>query len=233
MKRILMPLLLIIGSILFIGGSILSISFINKNLHTNVNTLARDLVESVSTMETTPELVKMEKPTLVESSSSTEIRVPYYWKNGINSETNDYLEGYVPSLNSFQEFFYKRQNRLFNNVKETTEVDLSKVLSGSQSFTKVSSIIYTGDILGWDSDACEKDGNRFICPSWVNWTGLSTEEKSYVMTDCKVEGEKGICIFEDYVVLYYNLKRSTEVRCYSDTYKFCYEKEYLKLLEAL
>lgn len=191
--------------------------------------LGNGVTENINENEIAPlKSVKEIKSTTVEG-----INVPYYWKSGINTTEKDYLKGYVPTLSDFQNFYATTLSVLYSKKITVTSEKGENVLPNASSFTLVKGIAYDGDFLKWDSSDCVKQNGYFVCPNWINWTGIPIADKYYVITECKINGESGKCVFEDYAKEYYTLQRATENRCYgSDSNYFCNVNDYLKVLQS-
>lgn len=207
-------------------------AFDKKNqLYENIKSLlGNSVTENISEQDITPlKSIKEVQSTSVIGS----IYVPYYWKSGINTTEKDYLKGYVPTLSDFQKYYSTTQSVLYNKKVTATSQEVSKVLNDVSSYVSVKGIVYSGDFFKWNDVTCSKVGEYFSCPNWINWSGIPSEDKYYVVVECKIDNESGKCIFEDYTKEYYKLQRSTETRCYgSDNSYYCNINDYLKVLQS-
>jgi hypothetical protein len=168
------------------------------------------------------------------------VGIPYYWKSGINTEIEDPLEGYVPSIKTFREY-YETKNSILLGVSEADREDILKenIILEKGTYIFSDGIKNVSSYFKWDTENCiemystEVESNTFICDNWVNWLGKPLEEKTYVLTRCNINNKEGYCVFEDYLKEYYNLKTTAETRCYGqqNTEYICNYSEYTEIVE--
>lgn len=169
-----------------------------------------------------------------------EVAIPYYWKSGINIEEEDPLNGYVPNIKSFRNYYETKNSILFGISKiETEEILKESIILTDDNYIFSNGIRNASEYFKWDNDSCTEfyytdvASEVFICDNWVNWLGKSIEEKTYVLTRCNINSKSGYCVFEDYLKEYYNLKTTGENRCFDsdDTEYICEYSDYKNLVE--
>jgi len=169
------------------------------------------------------------------------VMIPSYWKSGVNVEENDYLKGYIPSIKTFQEYISTKDSILFGGVKQvelfTDYRESVNELSGSNTIL-VDSIGNESSYFSWSDDNCfvfEKSFNGediFVCDNWVNWMKREIEKPMFVLTECKIRGTTGKCLFLDYSNVYFLEKSSTDTRCMSKEYSdVCSVESYRELIK--
>ncbi len=169
------------------------------------------------------------------------VSIPSYWKNGIEGEENDYLNGYIPSIKIFQQYISVKDNILFGDIKRVKLFDDYKEsvnrLSDSNTIL-VDGITNENSYFSWSSDNCsvfEKFFNGedvFVCDNWVNWMKREIEEPMFVLTECQIENKKGKCLFLDYSNVYFLEKSATDTRCMSKEYSdVCKVESYRELIK--
>jgi hypothetical protein len=168
------------------------------------------------------------------------VTVPYYWKTGVDSEDGDYLMGYIPSIKKYQEYANLRQSMLTGvSNREKEEVSLSSITIGNDNYTLSNGISNSSNYFTWDRDSCSisysdtLNSDIFLCYNWINWLGLSLEEKTFVLTKCSIDSTEGYCVFEDYIKNYHDSKKLGENRCIGDQRDnyLCDYDDYIKLIE--
>ncbi len=182
---------------------------------------------------------KEEKDVVVEDNI---VKIPYYWKNGVFKEEEDYLSGYIPSIKTFFSEFTTREKILYGTTNSSGKLDLNTI---GNLITKTNSVVTKGiynqsKYFSWDRDSCVimynegLQNNVFVCDSWINWTTFNIENNHFSLTECKLEGETGFCVFLDYLKEYHKWKKTFDTRCMSDENgKYCIFEEYKKLVEEI
>lgn len=228
-KKLLIFLIFFLIGLLIAKSKIIPLSEIslfqvyNKYFYENIDTVSTDNIEKV-TEEVNSKLIE------------GKIYVPEYWKYGRNIDTNDYLEGYLPNIRSFKEYFELDNNIKYGLNPYTNTYSLEDIfnqLNKDSIFYNVRGIENESTFFAWDNSKCKSlyservNSNIFVCDNWVNWIKLDIEDKEFAFVNCTLGGKVGYCIFEDYVKTYYEINRYGESRCFGESELLCDYEKYL------
>ena len=165
---------------------------------------------------------------------NNETYVPSYWKYGVNTDSQDYLKGYLPNIRNFKEYWNIYINSLYGTTSSYGPFSAEEIFSyfeENNNYRQVNGIKNESSYFKWNKEDCKTffsstlNGNIHICKNWVNWTAININDKDFVLVDCELNKTKGYCIYEDYAKIYYNSKRYGESRCFGETDLYCdYEK---------
>ena len=175
------------------------------------------------------------------SVEKNEVYVPYYWKNGLNVDSKDYLLGYIPSINSFYEYYVSKNKMLLGIDPRKYNYDMEEVMNvvDNREIIFSNCILNESQYFQWEENLCDSFrldsvGKKiFTCLNWLNWSGIELSNKSFVLTDCSVEDTDGYCLFEEYSEIYYDSKKLGEKRCFQNENEeyLCDYDEYVKQIE--
>ena len=123
--------------------------------------------------------------------------------------------------------------------EEKKETNLDSVVIDNSNYIFSRGIPNSSDYFRWDLNSCSMsysellNSNIFLCYNWINWLGVSSEEKTFVLTKCSIDSTEGYCVFEDYIKQYYDSKKLGENRCIGDQKDnyLCNYDDYIKLIE--
>lgn len=203
-------------------------------LGTQSNNIEEKVVEELS-----PEPIVQDY--MGKKSGETIVRVPYYWKFGIKNDNTDYLQGYIPSIRNFREYF-ETHREIYSgnkNLKHPLNDTSSSPIKIDSEYVFSNGIINHSSFFQWDENSCDVvfsqilENNLFLCSNWLNWFNIKSEDKTFVLTECIIEEEVGFCVFQDYLNTYYEMVAFGENRCFGDenSSKFCDYEKYIELIE--
>jgi hypothetical protein len=182
----------------------------------------------------------IEKTPEVDVNGVYQVSIPYYWKTGVNIESDDVLEGYIPNIKDFREYFNTKRSILFGSSDRDTEGFVKEgIVLSRGNYIYSNGIENASTYFEWDEDHCstifftEVESNIFICENWVNWLGNKLSEKTFVLTRCNINSIDGYCVFEDYLKTYYDLRTTAETRCFDqdESQYLCEYEDYINLIE--
>lgn len=227
--------------LLFLFFFILTILLTKSNTFRNANTTLlqiynRDLFEY--TNEDRSEILEVPK---IESNHLVDgaVYVPDYWKYGKNTQTDDYLQGYVPNIRSFKDYWSIHNNLSYSYNPYNSSYSVEEIFTNFQNTNQIHKTLgikNESTYFEWDTNECKifnttnYNTSLFLCPNWVNWTGIDILEKEYVLVECELEEIKGYCLFEDYVRIYYSTRRYGETRCFGENDFYCEFTQYLDIV---
>ncbi len=184
------------------------------------------------------EILKVEEKQPLKSQIGV-VYVPQHWKYGVNTQTTEYLEGYVPNIRSFREYWDIHINLMYGINPFTEKFSIEDMLTKFEtdnSFYFSKGIENESSFFEWNSENCSTvysdtlKSSLFVCDTWVNWIPSDLDSKSFVLTSCSLDKENGYCIFEDYLKLYYESKRYGESRCFGESELYCDYEKYLDIV---
>ena len=175
------------------------------------------------------------------NTEENEVYVPYYWKNGINTKLKDYLLGYIPSINSFYEYYVSRNESLLGVTPQKYSYDIEEVIGvlDNEKVIFSNGILNENQYFQWEESLCDSfwldsiEKKIFTCFNWLNWSGIELSKKNFVLTDCKIKDSEGYCLFEEYSEIYYDSSKLGERRCFQNKNEeyFCDYDKYIKQIE--
>lgn len=217
----------------FIGILIAQKHFINKQPLSLLRNIGKDTYEYVDTQNL--EVVKVEKSE-VSRLQSGKVYVPKHWKYGVNTQSEDYLKGYLPNIRNFKEYWNVHMNILYGSNPFNSNYPIEEILSHfeiTSSYYISEGIENDSTFFAWDYNNCKAiysnltNSNVFTCFNWVNWIDINIEDKGFVLVECSLDNKKGYCLFEDYTKVYFENKRYGESRCFGETDFLCDYEKYL------
>lgn len=183
----------------------------------------------------------IEKTEVIISSNTVYkgVSVPKYWKYGVNTESTDYLEGYIPNIRSFKEYWSMTNNTLYGinpyNYVYTLEEIVTHVEKGFHYYV-TEGIENDTDFFKWDSSVCKEhyssklESNIFLCENWINWLGIELKDQGYALVKCNINEKEGLCMFTDYILTYFNTESYGESRCFGENNLYCEYEKYIKII---
>ncbi|HRX43891.1 MAG TPA: hypothetical protein P5059_01415 [Candidatus Dojkabacteria bacterium] len=167
------------------------------------------------------------------------VLVPKYWKYSINYENPDYLEGYIPNIRDFKEYWNLHNNLLYgiNPYDYSYTLDeISQSIENGAQYHKAEGIENETEYFKWDSSQCKEifstrlNSYIFICDNWINWLSIELKDKGFVLVKCNLNQKDGYCIYTDYINTYYTSKNYGESRCFGENNLYCNYDKYLKII---
>lgn len=234
MRKLLKTLLLV--SFFFIGILIAKDKIIPSDQFSLFQGYNQDFYENVEIGDM--EILKVEDKKSLNSQIGI-VYVPEHWKYGVNTDTTEYLEGYIPNIRSFREYWDIHLNLMYgiNPFKEKYTVeDMLEKFETENSYYLSKGIENETSFFAWDNENCNTvlsdflNAPLFICNSWVNWISSDLNSKSFVLTNCSFDNQQGYCIFEDYLKIYYESNRYGESRCFGESDLYCDYEQYLNIV---
>ncbi len=175
-------------------------------------------------------------------TTNTEIKgvsVPKYWKYSLNNETTDYLEGYIPNIRDFKNYWNLHNNLLYgiNPYDYSYTIDeASQYLEKDAQYHKAEGIENETEFFKWDSSQCKEifstrlDSYIFLCDNWINWLNIELKDKEFVLVKCNINKKEGYCVYTDYIKTYYTSKNYGESRCFGENNLYCDYDKYIKII---
>jgi len=227
-KLLILPIFFFTG--LLIGQS----KFINKNILSLSSRNSMSIFEDVGYEELDIKLETVKKDS--KNVIGGKVYVPKYWKYGLNIDNYDYLEGYVPNIRNFKEYWNIHTNIQYGYNPTDQKYSLSEIFNTFENNDishTTTGILNESSNFSWNDSNCSNfystkiNTQLFICDNWVNWTGNLITDKYFVLVKCSIDSKNGYCLFEDYIKAYYNNKRYGESRCFGDNDFYCSFEDYL------
>lgn len=211
-------------------------NIISPNQSSLFNGTGKNFNESLDISEI--EIVKVQEKKTTPFISG-EIYVPKYWKYGENTNSEDYLEGYIPNIRSFKDYWQIHNNLSYGINPFNYRYNIEEVFNQFETngiFHKTVGIENESTFFQWNQNECKTyysnrlNSTVFLCNNWVNWTYLDLINKEYALVECTLEKTKGYCIFEDYIKIYYDSRRYGESRCFGENDLYCDFDRYLNII---